>query len=79
MKRNHPYVEGSLAVRLASAAGAAALSFAMFGALVGTMAPSGQDVEYALAMEVTVVPSRIEVVGARAPVVVRSVVAPHAG
>lgn len=79
MKRNHSYVEGSLAVRLASAAGAAALSFAILGALVGTMAPSGHDVGYALATEVTVVPARIEVVGTRAPTIVRSVAAPHAG
>lgn len=79
MKRNRPCIEGSVGVRLASAAGAAALSFAMLGALVGTMAPSGQDVEYALATKVAIVPGRIDVVGTRAPTIVRSVAAPHAG
>jgi len=79
MKRNHPYVEGSLAVRVASAAGALAFSAAILATLVGAMAPTGRDVDYAIATEVTVVPSRIEVVGTRAPTTVRSAVAPHVG
>lgn len=79
MKRNHSYVESSLAVRLASIAGALAFSAAILATLVGTMAPTGRDVGYAIATEVTVVPSRIEVVGTRATTTVRSVAAAHVG
>lgn len=79
MKTTQPHVEGSLAVRIASAAGAAALAAVVLGTLVGAMAPVGFDADYAGATDVAISPARIEVVGTRATNTVRSVAAPHVG
>jgi hypothetical protein len=51
----------------------------ILGTLVGAMAPLGLDAGFVAATDVAIVPSRIEVVGTRATVTVRSVAAPHVG
>ncbi|HEX4882687.1 MAG TPA: hypothetical protein VFX05_01030 [Casimicrobiaceae bacterium] len=82
MYRTEPHVERSLGMRIASLAGAAAFSAAILGTLVTAMAPSGQDAAFSAATEVTIVPSRIEVVGARATSTARAArtaAAPHVG
>ena len=79
MKRSEPHVEGSLALRLGCAVGAAAFSAVILGTLVGAMAPLGYDAEFAGATDVAIVPSRIEVIGTRATTTVRNVAAPHVG
>lgn len=71
MIRRFPHVDGSVAVRFASAAGAAALSAVILGSLVGAMAPAGQDAAYVAATEVSIEPARIEVVAERAATIAR--------
>jgi hypothetical protein len=79
MKRYESQVEGSVAARLGCAAAAAVFSAAIIGVLVAAMAPTGHDVAQTLAVDAARTPLRIEVVGTRAPTIVRSVAAPRVG
>ena len=79
MKRYESQVEGTVAVRLGCAAAAAVFSAAILGVLVTAMAPSGHDLAQTLAVDSARAPLRIEVVGTRAPTMVRSVATPRVG
>jgi hypothetical protein len=79
MKRYESQVEGNVAVRLGCTAAAAVFSAAILGVLVTAMAPTGHDVAQTLAADTARAPLRIEVVGTRAPTMVRNVGAPRVG
>lgn len=79
MKRYESQVEGSVAARLGCAAAAAVFSAAILGVLVTAMAPTGHDVTQTLAIDSARAPLRIEVVGTRAPTMVRTIAAPRVG